>query len=163
MQFCLPYFGSLLSIFLFPKVISYPWILTIHSLHIPLSIGLPWTDCCIFWTCKMLLGPQEKPIHIRLLLGILFWYLFSLYSKYFSSNVSRFELIPTSMIFRHNLTMDFWIFGEFLVKYEIAFFTRGNFIEGWSATASIDWNFNFIYFPIKNLPFLPNQWCLNNC
>ena len=36
-----PYSGSRIFIFLFPKVISYPRIITIHSLYISLSIGLP--------------------------------------------------------------------------------------------------------------------------
>ena len=73
--FCLPYFGSLLDIFLYPKVISYPWTLTIHRLFISLSIGLPWIDCWIFRTGKMQLGLQENLIRIRLLLGLLFRYL----------------------------------------------------------------------------------------
>ena len=33
---------------------------------------------------------------------------------------------------------DCWLFGKFLVEYEIDFFNRRNFIEGYIATASID-------------------------
>ena len=73
--FCLPYFVSLLFIFLFPTAISYPWILTIHHLYISFSIGITWIDCCIFWTGKMQLGTQENLIRIPVLLGLLFWYL----------------------------------------------------------------------------------------
>ena len=75
LRFCLPYFGSCLSMFLFTKVIYYPWILTIHFLFIPLYIGPPWIYCCIFQIGKMLLCPQKNLIRVRLLLGLLFWYL----------------------------------------------------------------------------------------
>ena len=52
------------------------------------------------------------------------------YSSYFSPNVSRVELVPNGMSFRHNLMFDFWFFRKFLVKNEIDLFTRGNCIEG---------------------------------
>ena len=42
------------------------------------------------------------------------------------------------MSFRHNFIVDYWLFGKFIVKYEIAFFTRGILIEGYIDTASID-------------------------
>ena len=75
LQFCLPYFGGHLSIFLLTKLISYPWILIIHCLCISLSIGIPCIGCCISQIGKMLLGPQENMIRIRLFLGLLFQYL----------------------------------------------------------------------------------------
>ena len=70
-----PYFGIRLHIFLSLKLISYPWILTIHHLCISLSIGISWIDCCIFRIGKMLMVIQENPIRIRLLLGLFFKYL----------------------------------------------------------------------------------------
>ena len=75
LRVCLPYFGNYPSIFLYPKAISYPWILTIYCLCISLPIWLPWIDCCILKICKMLPGPQENLIRIRLLLGLLFQYI----------------------------------------------------------------------------------------
>ena len=54
------------------------------------------------------------------------------------SNEGRVELIPNAMSSRHNSIAGFWFFGKFLVKYEINFFTRGNFIEGYIANTSID-------------------------
>ena len=62
---------------------------------------------------------------------------------------SRVELIPNAMSFRHNYTLDCWLFRNFFVKYEIAFFTRGNFIEGYIATASIDAIFTSFLFQFK--------------
>ena len=56
----LPYSWSHISIFLFLKAISYPYIITIHYLCISLSIGLPWIDCWIYQICKMQLINQEK-------------------------------------------------------------------------------------------------------
>ena len=63
---------------------------------------------------------------------------FSPYSNYFSSNVSRVELIPNAMSSRKKIIVDCWLFSNFLVKYEIDFFTRGHFIKGCIAIAYID-------------------------
>ena len=76
LQVFLPYSGSRPSIFLFPKLISCPYIITIHCLCISLSVGLPWIDCCISQIRKMLLSQQENMVCIRLLLGLLFRYLY---------------------------------------------------------------------------------------
>ena len=162
LRFCLPFFGSHLSIFLLPKVTSYSLILTIHHLYISLSIGLPWIYFYIFRTGKMILGPQEKPIRMQLFLGL--FLLFSKYSKYLSSNVSRVKLIPNEMSFMHNFTAYFWLLGEFLVKYEIAFFTRGNCIKGYIATESIDAIVTsfILQFKISNFSFTCYDWTIVN-
>ena len=101
--FCVPYFGILLAIFLYLKVISYPWTLTIYCLCIYLSIGLPWIDCCIFRTGNMQLGPQEKLIHIRLLLGLLF--------RYLSHHTSSISL---QMSIEYNSYQMRWVSGTIL-------------------------------------------------
>ena len=113
LQFCSPYFGSLISIFLFPKVISYPWILTTHFLCIFLSIGLPWIASFIFQTDNMLLGLQEKLICIRLLIGLLFRYLchcIPIVSLQMSVELNSYQMRWVSG------TILQWIAG-FLVKY----------------------------------------------
>ena len=61
-----------------------------------------------------------------------------MYSNYFPSHVSIVDLVLNSMSFRHKLMVYCCFFGKFLVKYEIAFFTRGNYIEGYIDTAYID-------------------------
>ena len=82
---------------------------------------------------KMLLSLQEKPISRTFVLIPL-----SPYAKYFLPNVSVVDLIPKLMSFRYNLMVDCWLFIKLLVKYDSDFFTRGNVIEGYIATASID-------------------------
>ena len=69
---CSRYFGVIISIFLSPKFISYPWILTIHCLYTSLFTGLPIIDCCTSTIGKILLGPQENLIFIWLLISLLF-------------------------------------------------------------------------------------------
>ena len=74
LRVCLTYSGSYPSMFLFPKAMSYPRILTIHCLFIYLSLGITWIDCCISQIGKILLCPQENLIFSRLFLGLLFNY-----------------------------------------------------------------------------------------
>ena len=82
----------------------------------------------------MLLGPKKPDLYPPIA-GPFVSIPFSPYSKYFSPNVSRVELIPNVMSFKHNLTVDCWFFRNFLVKNEIDLFTRGDFVEGYIATA----------------------------
>ena len=72
----LSHYGSHPFIFLFLKAIAYPRILTIHNICISLSMVLPWIDCCILQISKTLPGPQERLIRIRLLIGLLFQYIY---------------------------------------------------------------------------------------
>ena len=48
------------------------------------------------------------------------------------------KLIPNNIIFKHSSIVDLWILGKFIVNYDIDFFTNGNFIERYIATASVD-------------------------
>ena len=89
---------------------------------------------------------------------------FSPYWKYSSPNVSSVELIPNAIGFRHNFMVDFRFFGKFFVKYEIDFLTRGNFIEGYIATASIYAIFTPFPFQFKlsHSSFTYDDWTIMN-
>ena len=68
------------------------------------------------------------------------------------------------MSFRHNFTVYYWLFSKFIVKYEIPFLTRGNFIDGYIDTASIDAiSSSFIFqFWISHSSFTCDAWTIMN-
>ena len=127
---------------------SYPWILTIHCLCISLSIWLPWIDFCISQIGKMLLVPEENMIRICLLLSLLFQYISHRIKKYFSSNVSRVELIPKLTSFRHNLMVENWQRIFYLRVYLYPVYWRDCYL---------------FFFQMKFFLFFFYLWCLNNC
>ena len=96
-------------------------------------------------------------ICIRLFLG-LFFNTSQIIFKTFSPDVSRAELIPNVTIFRQNTIVYCWLFGDFIVKYEIGFFTRVNFIEGYISNSYIDVDVTYFSFqlniPISTLPVI---------
>ena len=137
MRDCSPHYGSHPSIFLPLKAIYYPRILTIHRLCLSIFIVITWIDSCILQIGKKLLGTQKnysQPPIAEPFVSISL----SPYSQYFPPNVSTVEITSTAISFSNKPIVDFYFFGNFLVKYEIYFSARSKFIEGYIATASIE-------------------------